>query len=435
MVYQRRVLDDELDLLLGSLPAVALDGAKAAGKTATMEARAKSVVQLDSTRVRQAVAADPEAILLRPRPVLLDEWQKVPEVWDVVRRAVDRDRTPGQFLLTSSATPSPGATAHSGAGRITRLRLRPLALSERGVETPTVSLEGLLMGRAGGIEGQTEVRLADYVDEILASGFPGLRGLAPRLLRGELDTYLRNAVDRDIAEQGVAVRKPAVLLAWLRAYAAATAGTASYTDILDAATAGVSEKPARSATAGVLEQPARSTTAAYRDGLKQLWLLDPLPAWAPVGAEFARLGQTPTHHLADPALAARLLGLTRQSLLDGAGQPLGPQQGTMLGRLFESLATLSVRVLAQRAEASVGHLRTRNGDHEIDLMVTDAENRVVALEVKLAGTVSDHDVRHLAWLAAKHGERVIDRVVLTTGPIAYRRPDGVAVVPLALLGP
>ena len=423
MAYRRRVIDDELDLLLSGLPAVALDGAKAVGKTSTMEARAKSVIQLDLKRVRQAVAADPETILLRPRPVLLDEWQKVPEVWDVVRRAVDRDRMPGQFLLTGSATPEPDATAHSGAGRITRLRMRPLALSERDVETPTVSLERLLTGRAGTIEGHTEFRLADYVDEIMASGFPGLRGLTGRLLRGELDSYLRNAVDRDIAEQGVTVRKPAVLLDWLRAYAAATAGTASYTEILNAATAGLSEKPAR------------STTAAYRDVLQQLWLLDPLPAWAPVGAEFTRLGQAPTHHLADPALAARLLGLTRQSLLDGAGRPLGPQQGPMLGRLFESLATLSVRVLAQGAEASVARLRTRNGDHEIDLMVTDPENRVVAIEVKLAGTVSDHDVRHLAWLQAKHGDRLIDRVVLTTGPIAHRRPDGVAVVPLALLGP
>ncbi len=219
------------------------------------------------------------------------------------------------------------------------------------------------------------------------------------------------------------MRKPSVLLDWLRAYAAATAGTASYTEILDAATAGLSEKPAR------------TTTAAYRDALQQIWLLDPLPAWAPVGQEFDRLGQTPTHHLADPALAARLLNLTSESLLDGEGRPLGPQEGTMLGRLFESLATLSVRVLAQRAEAEVAHLRTRNGDHEIDLILTDVRGRILAIEVKLSATVSEKDVRHLKWLTAKHGGRVLDRVVVNTGPMAYRRDDGVAVVPLALLGP
>jgi len=107
----------------------------------------------------------------------------------------------------------------------------------------------------------------------------------------------------------------------------------------------------------------------------------------------------------------------------------------MLGRLFESLATLSIRVLAQRAEASVAHLRTRNGDHEIDLILTDATGRVLAIEVKLAGAVTDRDTRHLAWFQSKYGPQIIDRLIINTGPIAYRRPDGIGVVPLALLGP
>ena len=423
MGYLRRTVDDELDMLLSALPAVAVDGAKAVGKTRTSQARAASTVFLDSRAVREAVAADPTTILTRPPPLLIDEWQKVPEVWDVVRRSVDHDRQPGRFLLTGSATPAPGATMHSGAGRITRLRMRPLAFFERQLSEPTVSLQRLLTGQRPPIEGHTDIRLVDYVDEIMASGFPGLRGLPPRLLRGELDSYLRNAVDRDIPDQGLAVRKPEALLAWLRAYAAATAGTASYTQILDAATAGQADKPAR------------STTTAYRDALHQLWLLDPLPAWAPIGREFARLGQAPTHHLADPALAARLLGLTRQSLLDGAGTPLGPQQGTMLGRLFESLATLSIRVLAQRAEASVAHLRTRNGDHELDLILTDIAGNALAIEVKLAGTVSGSDTGHLKWFERTCGSKVLDRLIVNTGPIAYRRPDGIGVIPLALLGP
>ena len=422
MEYFSRAVDDELDLLLSALPAVAIDGAKAVGKTSTAQRRSAAAVFLDSSATRVAVAADPTSILSRPHPLLIDEWQKVPEVWDVVRRSVDNDRAPGQYLLTGSATPALGATAHSGAGRITRLRMRPLAFSERNLGVPTVSLQHLLTGQRPPLEGTTDVRLVDYVDEIMTSGLPGLRGLPPRLLRGELDSYLRNAVDRDIPEQGLSVRKPEVLLGWLRAYAAATSGTASYTEILDAATAGMTDKPAR------------STTVAYRDALQQLWLLDPLPAWGPLGKEFTRLGRTPTHHLADPALAARLLGLTRQSLLDGAGTPLGPQQGTMLGRLFESLATLSIRVLAQRAEASAAHLRTRNGDHEIDLVLTDTTGKIVPIEIKLAGTISDHDVRHLAWLKTMYGPQILDRLVVNTGPMAYRRTDGIGVVPLALLG-
>lgn len=207
-------------------------------------------------------------------------------------------------------------------------------------------------------------------------------------------------MDRDVPEQGLAIRRPESMLAWLRAYSAASATTARYSEILDAATPGHGDKPAR------------STSEAFREVLTRLWLLDPVSAWTPSGSLFTRLGQTPKHHLADPALAARLLG-----------------------HLFESLVTLCVRVPAQAAEASVGHLRTRNGDHEIDLVVIRGDDRVVAIEVKLAATVSDQDTRHLHWLADRLGGRLLDAVVITTGPRAYRRPDGIGVVPLGTLAP
>jgi predicted AAA+ superfamily ATPase len=212
-------------------------------------------------------------------------------------------------------------------------------------------------------------------------------------------------------------------LGWLRAYAAATSTTASYTAVLDAATAGVSDKPAR------------STTIAYRDVLTQLWLLDPVPAWGPAGNPLARLAQSPKHHLADPALAARLLGLSVDTLLSGEGRPIGPQAGGMLGHLFESLVTLCVRVVAQAAEATVGHLRTRNGDHEIDLVLVRDDGKVLAVEVKLAATVEDRDTAHLRWLADHLRADLLDAIIINTGPNAYRRPDGIGVVPLALLGP
>jgi predicted AAA+ superfamily ATPase len=422
MAYQRRVIDDELDELFTQLPAIAIDGAKGVGKTSTAEERAFGLVKLDSKAVREGVAADPESILRRPLPLLIDEWQKVPEVWDVVRRAVDADRAPGRFLLTGSATPEPRATAHSGAGRITRLRMRPMTLSERGVTEPTITMRELLRGDRPELHGTSDLRLADYASEIVAPGLPGLRGLSPRATRAALESYVRNAVDRDVPEAGLQLRRPEVMLDWLRAYAAATASTASYTEILDAATAGATDKPAK------------ATTIAYRDALAQIWLLDPVPAWAPVGAEFTRLGQTPKHHLADPALAAHLLGLGLDALIDGDGRPLGPQESTMLGRLFESLVTLCVRVMAQAAESTVGHLRTRNGDHEVDLVVVRADGRVVAVEAKLASTVSDRDARHLRWFADQLGPRLLDAIIINTGPTAYRRPDGIGVVPLAVLG-
>jgi predicted AAA+ superfamily ATPase len=416
-------VDVGLDELFPELAAIALDGLKGVGKTATAERRATTVFRLDSKARRVAVLADPETILRAAPPVLVDEWQLAPEVWDVVRRQVDRDSSAGQFLLTGSASPAPGVTAHSGAGRIVRLRMRPMTLAERGVCQPTVSLRDLLSGAHPPVSGESPLALPDYVDEILHSGLPGLRGLSPRANRAQLDSYLRTVVDRDVPDNGLAVRKPALLLDWLRAYAAATATTASYSRILDAATPSEGNRPAK------------TTGIAYRDVLTQLWLLDPVPGWTASRNTFARLQQAPKHHLADPALAARLLGATHESLLEGEGATVGRQDGTLLGHLFESLATLNVRVCAQAAEGAVGHLRTRNGDHEVDLVVTRGDGRILALEVKLAGSVDDRDVRHLHWLAREIGTSLLDALVLTTGPTAYRRPDGIAVIPLALLGP
>ena len=376
---------------------------------------------LERTAERVPLEAGPELFRSRPRPILVDTWQNVPEVWDVVRHAVDRDPSGSQFLLAGSATPRAGATAHSGAGRIGRLRMRPMTLEERGIGEPAVSLTHLLEGGREQLHGQTDVGLSRYVEEILASGFPALRSLSGRARRFQLDSYLRNAVDRDVPEQGLAVRRPDALMAWLRAYAAATSSTAGYSQILDAATPGQGDKPAR------------STADGYRRVLESLWLLDPVPAWELGGSQFTRLGRSPKHHLADPALAARLLGLNEAKLLGTGGGPVGSEGKTVLGSMFESLATLCIRVAAQAAEADVGHLRTRDGDHEVDLVVTREDGAVLAIEVKAAGAVDDGDTKHLQWLRKRMGQRLIDSIIVNTGTAAYRR-DGVGVVPLALIG-
>jgi len=424
MAYLRRTVDDELDELLVDLPAISLDGAKGVGKTATASQRASTTIALDDARQRQLLQADPERLDRSAPPVLIDEWQRLPEVWDLVRRSVDAGASPGRYLLTGSATPRSAAPTHSGAGRIVQIRMRPLTLAERGLHPPSVSLAELLSGTHPPVAGHSPLSLPDYTEEILASGFPGIRPLHGRARRTALDGYLANVVTHDFPEQGYPVRRPHALRAWLSAYAAATATAAGYAAILDAATPGDGAKPAK------------TTSFAYRDVLTQLWLLDPLPGWIPSRNPFTRLQQAPKHHLADPALAARLLGATCDSLLGGQDTtPAIVRDGTLLGALFESLTALSVRVGAQASEARVHHLRTRNGDHEVDLIVERADHRVVALEVKLAASVEDRDVAHLHWLARQLGTDLLDAVVVTTGEHAYRRADGIAVVPLALLGP
>jgi uncharacterized protein len=421
--YRRRVVDNELDELMDGIGAISIEGARAVGKTATASARAVSTFRLDWAADLALLAADPGRIATAEPPVLIDEWQLMSETWAVVRRAVDEDPVGGRFLLTGSASPLNPPT-HTGAGRIVSLRMRPMALAERGVGVPTVSLAALLDGRRPPLEGETDVALDQYADEIVASGFPGLRGLADRLIRAQLDGYIERLIDHDYRDLGgTIVRNQPALRRWMVAYASAVSTTTSYEKIRDASTAGHAEKPAK------------DTVIHWLNTLERLWLAEPLPAWSPGRNDLSRLLAAPKHHLLDPALAARLRGASVGAILGAApAGPLGPRDGTLFGTLFESLVTQSIRVYAQAAEARVSHFRTRNGDREVDLIVERADRRVVAFEVKAARTIGDDDVRHLAWLRDRLGADLLDALVISTGPYAYRRPDGIGVVPAALLG-
>lgn len=421
--YQRRIVDDDLDELFGDLPAIALEGPKGVGKTRTALQRARTIHRLDDPAELSVAQADPARLLEGERPVLIDEWQRLPEAWDLVRRAVDDGASPGSFLLTGSALPDPPPT-HSGAGRIVSIRMRPLTLDER-LQSATVSLSELLRGRRPPVTGETEMALADYTEEILASGLPGVRQLSGRARRSQLEGYVDRVVDRDIADDaGALIRNPAALRRWMTAYAAASSTTATFEKVRDAASAGHESKLSRKGA------------RAYRDALARVWMLDEVPAWIPSRNRLRELGQAPKHQLADPALAAQLLGVQPPMLLSGEspGPPIA-RDGTLLGAVFESLATLSVRVYAAHGEAKTKHLRTARGRREVDLIVERPDGGIVAIEVKLTRTVDDEDVKHLVWLREKLGDDVLDELVLTTGPQAYRREDGIAVVPLALLGP
>lgn len=425
-MYLDRVIDGELATLLSGLPAVAIQGPKGVGKTASASRLAASVLQLDRPGQLATLRGDRGVIDRLDPPALIDEWQLDPPVWDAVRRSVDADRSPGRFLLTGSANPH-DARVHSGAGRIVNLRMRPLSFAERQLDRPTVSLAALTRRDPGVIGGQTSITLAEYTQEILASGFPGIRAGEAEFRRRELASYLEHALAEEVPALGGVIRRPQSLRAWLLAYAAASSTTASYESIADAVS------PA--------SRPARDTVIDYRDALTGLWLLDPVPAWSPRGVGVKRLGRSPKHQLADPALAARLLGASQETLLgsdtdaDRLPEYKRFRDGPLLGALFESLVTLSVRTLAQPLELEVSHLRTHRGEHEVDLILTAEDGGAIAVEVKLAEAVDDRDVRHLNWLHTELGDRLIERVIVTTGPYAYRRGDDIVVVPLALLGP
>ena len=421
--YVPRVVDAELDALLDGLPAICIEGPRAVGKTRTALRRARTVHDLDDPETLALALAEPSRLVRGPEPILIDEWQRYPPSWDLVRRAVDEDPRPGRFLLTGSTGPDVPPT-HSGAGRIVTMRMRPMSLFERGLQEPAVSLRYLLTGDRPAIDGRTDITLDDYVAEIVGGGLPGWQTGDAWTRQAALGGYLNRAVDHDVALMGYKARRPGVMRRWLTAYAAATSTTATYETIRDAATGGEGDKPAK------------TTTMAYRDLLEAMWLVDPVHAWWPVGNPLGRLKQSPKHHLSDPALACRLLELGADDLRathPDASVDL-PRNQPLLGALFESLVTLDVRVHAQNAGATVGHLRTWNDDREIDLIVS-VGRRLLAIEVKLAAVPDPRDTRHLRWFRDQAAPDPVDAMIITTGRYAYRDPDGIAVVPAALLGP
>jgi predicted AAA+ superfamily ATPase len=433
--YIPRVIDEELDVFLAGLGAVALDGAKGVGKSVTAARRAARSYRLDDPAVAELVRGDIDAALAPPHPVLFDEWQHVPAIWDAVRRRIDDDATPGIALFTGSATLSgDGLPRHTGAGRIVGRRMRPLALSERLIAdrvnlgtTTLVSVRALLEpGPRPWLAGTIEWRLRDYTREIVASGFPAIRPLPSALRVAMVDAYIEQLVTRDAREAGGTPPDPMAIRRTLLAFAAATGTTSSL------------EKLRTIAGAGDGTPMAKTTLLRHRDVLERLFILEPIPGWAPAGSPLARLGVAPKHHLVDPALAVHLLGLDERALLVGESTPVADavvRDGPLLGTLFESLVMQSLRTYAQAAGVALHHCRTHRGDHEIDALLVRRDQRVVALEVKLSPTVDDRDVRHLHWLREALGDRLLDALVITPGPGAYRRDDGIGVVPAALLGP
>ena len=295
--YRPRVVDDELTEFVAQLPAIAIEGAKAVGKTASALQHARTVHALDDPdQSRGRESADARR---SPRwcaaGSLIDEWQGSlpPGIWcDDGRRA--QRRAPAPTCSPARRCPRQKRRRTPAPPGSSAVRMRPLTLSERGVAKPTVSLASLLEGNRSQLEGESQVRLEDYVREILASGFPGLRGLSDRPLRAQLDGYLDRLLDYDVGAAGGKIRNPAGLRRWLRAYAAASSQTASYEAIRDAATSGEGQKPAR------------STTIPYRDVLERLWVLDPVAAWLPTRSHLRRLAAARRQHqLVDPACSLR----------------------------------------------------------------------------------------------------------------------------------
>jgi len=414
--YRPRVVDQELHDRLRSRGAVVIEGAKACGKTATAMQRAASVVRLDvDAGARRAAEIDAELVLNGPTPRLLDEWQTVPALWNHVRRAVDDRALPGQFILTGSATPADDITRHTGAGRLSRLRMRTMSSFETGHATGLVSLQALFGGEAARSP-ETALTVPDIAMRVAVGGWPGHQALPDRDALRAANDYLQELHRSEIQRLDEGRRDPRRVAALMRAIArhvAAPAPTAAL-----ARDAGGPEGPLD-----------RDTAARYLAALDRLMITEEQPAWTPHLRSRSRARTAPKRHFVDPSLAAAALGATPPRLL---------RDIETLGLLFESLVVRDLRVYAQSFDATVLHYRDNTG-LEVDAIVETPDGAWAAFEIKLGHARLDDAAARLLKFAGRVDDRRTGQrarlVVITGTGYAYDRPDGVAVVPIGALGP
>lgn len=423
-MYKKRLIDDLLLEYKKSKFAILVEGAKATGKTSTCEELTAESFYLDQPIQREVIENNPQMVFTSGKDILLDEWQRLPEIWEIVRRKIDEGSYQGSIFMTGSS-PSLQPRIHSGSGRILRFKMRPLSIEERELDVVKIKLSDLLTDHIEEVfTYQTEVTLEHYLDEIFNSGFPGIRLEPERFRARSIESYIDNIIHHDLLEQEIKVRKPQSMKAWLTSYAAATATNTSGSTIADAA---FSDGDGAVST---------STIQSYKEILQGIGVIEQVPTWLPLGSLFSNLGKTPKHFLVDPALAVSLLNVTKKNILQGRRLPktVGKLNKSFLGQLFESLVYQSLATYTEICEAHLSHLRLRNGEKEIDFIV-QKEDKLIAIEVKSKAKIEGKDVANLNWFEQKVKEEYdVIKVIINSGPYAYKRDDGVIVVPLALFG-
>jgi predicted AAA+ superfamily ATPase len=416
VAYQPRVVDDELAARLKATGAVAIEGPKACGKTATARQIAASEALLDiDSGARQAAAVDPALVLAGATPRLIDEWQLEPAIWNHVRRAVDDRRAPGQFILAGSAVPPDDITRHTGAGRITRLRMRPMTLFETGAGSGEASLAHVLAGEAAP-SADPGLTIADLTREIAIGGWPGFRGLTVEQALRAIRDYLEEIRRVDVSRVEGRRRDPDKVGALLRSLAR---NVATY-----AATATLARD-----TAGAEGALKDDTVSDYLDALKRLMIIEDQPAWAPHLRSKYALRSSAKRHFVDPSLAVAALRATPERLL---------RDMKLLGFLFEALVIRDLRVYAQTTDARVLQYRDSHG-LEVDAIVETADGRWAAFEIKLGSGQVDEAAITLHRFARqidteRSGDPSALGVIVGTG-YGYRREDGIMVIPIGALGP
>ena len=422
--YIKRICDEELAFQLECAGAVVVQGPKWCGKTRTSEEMARSVVKLqDPLRKKeyhQIAQTMPSLLLEGDSPRLIDEWQDEPDLWNLVRGTVDERGGAGHFILTGSAVPrdekgdDKEPPRHSGTGRFAWLKMRPMSLAESGESTGVVSLGALFEG-GDEISATSKVTVPDYAHLICRGGWPeAVLAKSHRVAYQKSINYVEAVINEDVHRVDGVERNPALVRLVLRSLARnITTLTATQTILGDIR----NHMPTTSI----------KTLDSYLNALRRIFVIEDEPAWMPSIRSKTAIRTSHKRQLADPSIATAILGIKPERLL---------KDFSLFGFLFESMCVRDMRVYAQANDGEVLHYRDASGQ-EIDMVVSLRDGRWGAVEVKLGGGQIEEASRNLLALKERVDSESMGSpsflMVLTGTGFAYRRTDGIFVVPLGCL--
>lgn len=424
MEYYNRLCDDLLLRKLRSSGAVLIEGPKWCGKTSTGVQHAKSVIYLQDPDKRKSYIemADtkPSLLLQGDTPHLIDEWQTIPVLWDAVRYAVDQRGEMGQFILTGSTTPlgddtSDNKIMHSGTGRIARMRMYTMSLWESRDSSGDVSLEALFEGEKNSdVYAESNLSIEDIAYLICRGGWPGVLQLEKQDALDVAYNYVDEVINLDVQRVDDTEKNPERVRQVLRSYARNISTMTTATTIM---------QDVKANDISITDK----TLSNYLAALRRLFVIEDLKAWQPSLRSKTGIRTSDKRHFTDPSIATALLELNPQSILDDFN---------LFGYLFEDLCVRDLRAYIQTLRGSVFHYHDNSG-MESDIVLRLYDRRWALVEVKTGSKQIDEAATNLVKLAstidtAKIGEPSF-LMVLTGGQYAYRRKDGVYVVPIGCL--
>lgn len=417
--YLPRIADQLLKKALQASGAVLIEGPKWCGKTRTASQAAKSVLFMQDPDKQashlQAASIKPSLLLEGDSPRLLDEWQIAPILWDAVRFTVDqRDKT-GQFILTGSAVPADNMTSHTGTGRISRLRMRTMSLYESKDSNGTISILDLFEN-PNDLSGINPVSIEKLATLIARGGWPASIGSDPEIAERRVQDYVDAVIHQDISRVDNVEKSPDKVRALMRSIARNLSTEASLTTL-------------KKDMEGSDESISAPTLSSYMNALSRIFVVEDLPAWNPTLRSKTPLRTSPKRHFTDPSIAIAVMGISAKRLL---------KDFNTFGYMFESLCIRDLRVYADALGGNLYHFRDKTG-LESDAVLVLRDGRWAAVEVKMGANEFDLAAENLLKFANRIDTDKMGNpsflMILSATEFAYKREDGVYVVPLGCLKP